>query len=153
MAKKKAKVTKPESFEFKFKFDSKENRFDIVFDGNHPHAKLRLFFSSYLKAYLEGEPSAELFGSSFIGAINAVGDLYPRLGVKFQSIMLEHMMETVEKDIDEIFGSESEGDEEEEDCANCGLVRECDNSAAIAYRKANGIPRPKNGKSRDIKVK
>lgn len=43
-------------------------------------------------------------------------------------------------------------DDDEEDCSTCDLNRVCNADEAIAYRKANRIPKPKS-KKRTIKVK
>lgn len=44
-------------------------------------------------------------------------------------------------------------DDDEVDCSTCDLNRVCNADEAIAFRKANGIPRPKKGsKGRKVKV-
>ena len=42
--------------------------------------------------------------------------------------------------------------DDDEDCENCELVKTCNLDAAIKYRKAHGIPRPKKGKGRKVDV-
>ena len=44
-------------------------------------------------------------------------------------------------------------DKDEEDCGDCELMRTCNEEAAVKYRKAHGIPRPKKGKGHKIDVK
>ena len=44
-------------------------------------------------------------------------------------------------------------DEDEDGCGDCELMRTCNEEAAIKYRKAHGIPRPKKGKGRKVDVK
>lgn len=43
-------------------------------------------------------------------------------------------------------------DNNEEDCDGCELVKTCNLNAAIKYRKAHGIPRPKKGKGHNVDV-
>ncbi len=43
-------------------------------------------------------------------------------------------------------------DDDEEDCADCELMKVCNDEQAIAYRKAHGIPRPKKDKGRKVNV-
>lgn len=48
--------------------------------------------------------------------------------------------------IDELLTAFDDDDEDEEDCADCEFMRVCQNDAAIEYRKANGIKKPKSKK-------
>lgn len=41
---------------------------------------------------------------------------------------------------------DDDDDDDDDDCATCPNMRTCELEAAIAYRKENGIPKPKKGK-------
>lgn len=57
---------------------------------------------------------------------------------------LEKIAQKMSKDDNDI--------DDDEDCENCELVKTCNLNAAIKYRKAHGIPRPKKGKVRKVDV-
>jgi hypothetical protein len=44
-------------------------------------------------------------------------------------------------------------DRDEDGCGDCELMRTCNEEAAVKYRKAHGIPRPKKGKGHKVDVK
>lgn len=112
----------------------------ILIAGNDTTCSVKL--GVLIDRYYQGdaEEGEIRIAKIIIDAFRAVSAVSPMSGAKFSMDMASAAMAKLKQ------MESSVDDDEPEDCEGCELLSTCDNDDAIAYRKANGIPKPKNGK-------
>ena len=98
----------------------------------------------YLVNNTENE-GVERLSEIIIDAIEALIGVSPKAAVKLTTRFAEASMIGIKRTLGELSN-------DDEDCENCEFLKECDNNAAIKYRKEHGIPKPKKNKKGGRKV-
>ena len=98
-------------------------------------AALAGVIESYLVNNMENE-GVERLSEIIIDAIEALIGVSPKAAVKLTTRFAEASMIGIKRTLGELSN-------DDEDCENCEFLKECDNNAAIKYRKEHGIPKPK----------
>ena len=92
-----------------------------------------------------GNEGVERLSEIIIDAIETLIGVSPKAAVKLTTRFAGAALSGIKMNLDEL------GDNDE-DCENCEFLKECDNNAAIKYRKEHGIPKPKKNKKGGRKV-
>lgn len=103
-------------------------------------------FAAMLEISLKGkgDEGMDRVTNIIIEALKLVQKSHSIAGLKLATELLKGVLE---KD-----GLLNNDEDDDEDCENCPFIRECNNDAAIKYRKEHGIPKPKKGKKGGRKV-
>lgn len=101
--------------------------------------------------------NSELVKSVAAGNIDDIQGMFERIimdalepdAPKHLKLMASAIIGAVINVTEEILFEDDEDEDEDDDisCDECELNRVCDDEKAIAYRKANRIPRPKNSRN------
>lgn len=108
--------------------------------------------ATIIEAHLlgKGDEGIARFSEIILDAIEALIGVSPLAGAKLTSRFAKAALLGMKTTLDKL--SNDDEDDEDEDCENCEFLKECDNNAAIKYRKKHGIPKPKKCKKSGRKV-
>lgn len=114
--------------------------------------KVSAALSSVIEAHFldERREGVDRLSEIIIDSIEALIGVSPLAGAKLTSRFAKAALLGMKMTLDKL--SDDDDEDDVEDCENCEFVRECNNDAAIKYRKEHGIPKPKKGKGRKVNV-
>jgi hypothetical protein len=97
----------------------------------------------------KGDEGMERVTNIILEALKLVQKSRSIAGLKLATELLKGMLEK-----DGLLNNDNDDEDDEivEDCENCEFMRECNNDAAIKYRKEHGIPKPKKNKKGGRKI-
>lgn len=120
-------------------------------DGNnvtdeHVSASIATIIEAHLLG--KGDEGISRFSEIILNAIEAIIGVSPNAGEKLTSRLARAAWFGMKMTIDKL-----SDDDDDEDCENCEFLKECNNDAAIKFRKAHGIPKPKKSDRGERKMK
>lgn len=98
----------------------------------------------------KGNEGVDRLSEIIVDSIEALIGVSPLVGTKLTSRFAKAAFIGMKMSLDKL---SNDKDEDEDDCENCEFMRECNNDAAIKYRKAHGIPKPKKSDRGERKMK
>jgi hypothetical protein len=107
--------------------------------------------SSVIEAHFldKGNEGIDRFSEILVDSIEALIGVSPLAGAKLTSRFASAALLGMKMAIDKLSDND---DDDDEDCENCEFLKDCNNDAAIKYRKEHGIPKPKKGKKGGRKI-
>jgi hypothetical protein len=103
----------------------------------------------------KGYEGVDRLSEIIIDSIEALIGVSPLAGAKLTSRFAQAALLGMKMELGKL--SEDDDDDDEDDyyneCENCELMRECNDEAAIKYRKEHGIPKPKKSDKGERKMK
>ena len=137
-----------------FFFRKKGNVVDIALPSASEENDNRV--SAALTAVIEahflgkGGEGVDRLSEIIIDSIEALIGVSPLVGAKLTSRFTTAALLGMKMTLDKMNNLD---DDDDEDCENCEFMRECNNDAAIKYRKEHGIPKPKKSDRGERKMK
>ena len=135
-----------------FFFRKKGNVVDIALPSASEENDNRVSaaLSSVIEAHFfdKGNDGVDRLSEIIVDSIEALIGVSPLAGAKLTSRFASAALLGMKMTIDKL----SDDDNDDEDCENCEFLKKCNNDAAIKYRKAHGIPKPKKNKKGGRKV-
>lgn len=137
-----------------FFFRKKGNAVDIALPNASEENDNRV--SAALSSVIEehfinkGNEGVDRLSEIIVDSIEALIGVSPLVGTKLTSRFVKAALLGMKMTLDKL--SDDDDKDGVEDCENCEFVRECNNDAAIKYRKEHGIPKPKKNKKGGRKV-
>ena len=134
-----------------FFFRKKGNNVDIALPSasERNDDRVSAALSSVIESYFldKGDEGVDRLSEIIVNSIEALIGVSPLAGAKLTSRFAKAALLGMKMTLDRIKDFDEDNDDKEEDvedCENCEFMRTCENDIAIKYRKANGIPKPKN---------
>lgn len=137
-----------------FFFRKKGNVVDIALPNasEENDNKVSAALSSVIEAHFlnERREGVDRLSEIIIDSIEALIGVSPLAGAKLTSRFTQAALLGMKMTLDKL--SDDDDEDGVEDCENCEFMRECNDDAAIKYRKEHGIPKPKKNKKGGRKV-
>ena len=118
--------------------------------------KVSAALSSVIESHFLGErrEGVDRLSEIIIDSIEALIGVSPLVGAKLTSRFTKAALLGMKMTLDKMNNlDDDDDDDDDEDCENCEFMRECNNDAAIKYRKEHGIPKPKKSDKGERKMK